>query len=263
MSVSVLRVKTPLTGVSDLPKSPKIPADINKLLHSAVLQIMSVLTLVLLTGSQPLLAAETTFKRFNIGGKALNLAIPASYCLMDKNNPADKMALSALTKSLAGRNELIAQYTNCKELTNWRAGTNKDLSHKGAYQVSAKLKSIDLTGKETATVQNICKFISSKSPDFATAASELESNFNEIPLNQGKKLGISLNEDNLCVAVSVLRLEDTSKNITGQISLYATSVINGRLLYTYLYAPGHKLDEIIQLTEQMKTIHHQNVKANQ
>ncbi len=229
---------------------------------NTLLKIVAATTLIFSSTIHSLSAAETAYQRYNIGGKAVMLAIPPSYCLMDNNNPADKMALSALTKSLAGRNELIAQYTNCKELTNWRAGTQSDLSHKGAYQVSTKLKGVDLTGKEVATVNNICKFISSKSPDFASEAEALETSFEQIPLNQGKKLGISLNEDNLCVAASVLRLEDSKKNINGQISLYATSVINGRLLYTYLYAPGYKINEIMQLTEEIRQIHHLNVKAN-
>lgn len=216
--------------------------------------------------------AETSnsFQRYNVAGQVIKLLTPDTYCLLDQNNPADKMAVTSLAKSLEGRNDVIAQFGNCSELEQWRSGKAKTFEHKGSYQVSSKLKAVDLTGKEKDTVHNICSFLAAKGQPYSEKIKKYEQGFQSIKPNQGERLGIIHEDDNLCIAASVLRseqIDDPSmdKSISTpkvQLSLYATSVIKGRLIYSYLYAPGQNIEDFNDLKKQIIENHQKNQSEN-
>lgn len=267
-------------------KSPKsfnlskaAPASLKATLHPSILKHPNFLTiqiLLVLFGLQisqiNKVRAEpnTSFQTYNISGQEIKLLTPETYCLLDQSNPADKMALTSLAKSLEGRNDVIAQFGNCNELKQWRDGNAQTFDHKGSYQVSSKLKSVDLTGKEQETVHNICSFLAAKGDPYSENIKHLEQGFKAIAPNQGKRLGIIHEDKNLCVAASVLRSEQLDDPSAGktmltpkvQISLYATSIIRGRLIYSYLYAPGKNIEDLNSLNKQIIQNHQLNQAAN-
>ncbi len=195
--------------------------------------------------------AEQLFsKSYSVEGRAVNLSLPKSYCAMDEGNPNDKRLIDAVKLSVKGANEVLMQFADCQELKDWRSGKQKFLNNFGSYQTSLRFKKMNMKGREAATVKEICNVFKKQSqalvdkikPDIDK---RIENAFENVKMNEMKLLGVSHEDSTVCITATFQRLQTEKKTSKDQMNISAVNVLNGLLMFTYLYTPyaGEKVIE--------------------
>jgi len=203
----------------------------------------------------------------DIVGKKVSLALPNGHCLLDKNHPADKMLIEGVKISIKGKNELLSQFANCQELKDWHSGKLKYLNNFGNYQISLKFKETDMTGQEPATIKEICEIfkkqgdtlIEGLKPDMNKRVQE---GFKNVKINEMKSMGVMYQDTTICISGIFQRLKTQDNSIKDQINLTAISILNGRLIFSYLFIPHGDKTEIDQITKTMIKLNRLNQTNN-
>ncbi len=204
---------------------------------------------------------------YNVGGMNIRLALPANYCFMDPSNPNDKLIIDGTKKSVAGQNEVLNVFVDCKELIAWRTGKQKYLNHFGNYQTPEKTKTTSYLGQEAAIVKGICDYFAKQGKKFTETIRE-ESNkaiakaWKDIKLNETRMLGTFHQDGTSCVAGMFQRLQTDDKSIKDQVSIFSVSVLKGRMIFTYLFAPNEETNVVGNLIGKIKTNHADNLNRN-
>lgn len=186
---------------------------------------------------------------------------------MKNNIPTDKLLLDALKISLGKGNELILQFANCEELKMWRAGKLKFLKNYGSYQTSKGLKSIDMRGRERATIREVCNLYKKQgAAQIQSLTQEIEHRLIEglkfIQMNEMKVLGIVYEDETICTMAMYQKLRSDENTIKIQLTILSATILNGRLVFSYLYAPFDDKTKITKLTKQMINLNLYNQKRN-
>jgi len=195
--------------------------------------------------------AEQLFsKSYSVEGRAVNLSLPKNYCAMEENHPSDKRLIDAVKLSVKGANEVLMQFADCQELKDWRSGKQKFLNNFGSYQTSLRFKKMNMKGREAATVKEICNVFKKQSqalvdkikPDIDN---RIENAFENVKMNEMKLLGVSHEDSTVCITATFQRLQTEKKTSKDQMNISAVNVLNGLLMFTYLYTPyaGEKVIE--------------------
>lgn len=205
-------------------------------------------------------------KAVDIGGKTVNLALPENMCEMDPNNPADKRLIDGSKASIKGVNELLMQFADCQELKDWRVGKQLFLDNFGSYQASNKFIKLDFTGKESQSIGQICDVFKKQGAEVLNTVKpevneRIKSGFGDIKLNELKMLGVVHDLEDICAVATFQRLK-TEKNTTkNQLNVYSITVVNGRLLFTYLFSP-EGTDNLKQKSIEIKALNQINQNNN-
>ncbi len=215
-----------------------------------------------------LAGAETKVgSKQNIAGKTVHLGLPDHSCPMDPKNPADKMLIDGVKTSIKGSNELLMQFADCEELKNWRTGKQKYLNNFGSYQTSAKLKSTDLTGQESATVKEICNIFKKQGATLLKNIQpevnrRIKDGFKNIRMNELKMLGIVHEDPTICAAATFQRLRTDGNTLKDQVNVYSVTFLNGRIVFTYLYGPYGEEQMVPRLTKTITDLNNYNQLRN-
>ena len=222
---------------------------------------------VFLLLSLPSLQAESVARKQNIAGKTVFLGLPEKTCPLSPKNPSDRLLIDGVKTSIKGSNELLMQFADCQELKDWRSGKQKYLNNFGSYQTSVRLKATDMTGREQATVAEICKvfkkqgaaMLQNMKPEIDK---RLDDGFKNIKMNELKMLGIVHEDSNICAAATFQRFKTDDQSIKDQINVYSVTFLNGRIIFTYLYAPHGDPDIIPKLTQTITKLNDYNQLRN-
>src|SRR5262245_65976100 len=84
-------------------------------------------------------------KDARIGTASLNLPPPTGYCDLTEQQPSDARMIKVMGDLLAGRNELLAMSADCRQLQNWRGGTQPLLDDYAQYQKLIGAKGCNLS----------------------------------------------------------------------------------------------------------------------
>lgn len=223
-------------------------------------------SLTLVTGAHPAIAEDGNPIETAVGTKKIMLELPAGMCEMDPANPNDKRMIEASKASIRGNNELLMQFVDCKELKDWRSGTRRFLDNFGSYQVSLKLKDVDLTGQETAIVGQVCGVFKKQGAELLDTVKpavneRLKSSFGNIRINEAKMLGIVKEEDNLCAIATLQRVKTEDDTVKDQLTVYSVSLVGGRMIYSYLFTQQGP-DQLAGLTRRITALHQANQAHN-
>ncbi len=244
----------------------------SKKLNSYLVLTSLILGLVGLKAISPLRAENTAtissqIVNKQIAGTKVSLALPSDHCLLDINHPADKMLIESVKISIKGKNELLVQFSNCQELTDWRSGKQKYLNNFGNYQVSLQLKNSDMTGQEPATIKEICRVFKKQGdtlleglkPDMDKRVKE---GFKNVKINEMKSMGAVHQDETICISAIFQRLKTQDNTTKDQINLTAVSILNGRLIFSYLFMPYGDKTEVDQITKTMIKLNRLNQSNN-
>ena len=202
-----------------------------------------------------------------ITGKVVHLAMGEEDCQLDPTYPADKMMLETLDKSLEKSDKALFQFANCQELIEWRRGKQKYLSHIGNYQTARRLKNITVIGQEATTLKQICNNYKKQGAealhhDASLIEKRLEESFKTLPPNNIKMLGVVHISETLCAIASYQQIQREDQSTANQVILLGVSILNNRLIYTYLLAPYSPEDKVTNLIEKLKLLNETNQSRN-
>lgn len=209
---------------------------------------------VLLTGLSVVEAA--TVSR-TIGGRQVNLVIDPDQCELDRNNPSDKRVYELVERALQGQNQLLMSAADCQQLPEWRRGQRPTLDDFTQVQVGLTYINQDLTGRETATVQEICAFLRKQGDAFVAGPMvEFRERFNratgDVKLNETTFIGVVHEDNRACYASLVQKVRTDQGRDKLILSVFAHVVIRGRLLYIYRYTEGESFASMVKLTDLLK-----------
>ncbi len=219
------------------------------------------------TQRQPTDTSKLVSSSHIISGKVVHLAMGEDDCQLDPTYPTDKMMLETVSKSLQKSDKALFQFANCQELTEWRRGKQKYLSHIGNYQTARRLKNITVTGQESTTIKQICNNYKKQGAetlhhDVSLIEQRLEKNFKALPPNNIKMLGVVHISETLCAIASYQRINREDQSTANQVILLGLSILNNRLIYTYLLAPYSPEDKVTNLIEKLKLLNETNQSRN-
>ena len=200
--------------------------------------------------NSPVFAEQPFSKSYSIAGQPVILSLPKGYCAMDEKNPSDKRLIDAVKLSVKGANEVLMQFADCQELQDWRSGKQRFLNNFGSYQTSLRFKNMNMKGREAVTVKEICNVFKKQSqalvdkikPDIDN---RIENAFENVKMNEMKLLGVSHEDSTVCITATFQRLQTEKKTSKDQMNISAVNVLNGRLMFTYLYTP-YKGEKVIE-----------------
>ena len=207
--------------------------------------------------SYSLLQAETVAsKPYMIAGKPVVLALPKNYCVLDATHPSDKTLIDSVEKSVKGFNELLVQFADCQELKEWRSGKQKYLNNLGNYQTSLKFKKTDMTGREAATIKEICTLFKKQSETLMDDIKpeidrRVKEGFKDVEINKMKMIGVVHEDPSVCVTAAFQRLKTENGSVKDQVNISGVSVLNGRLIFSYLYTPSGDEQVVVEKSKAM------------
>ncbi len=198
----------------------------------------------------PVLAEQPFSKSYSIAGQPVILSLPKGYCPMDESNLSDKRLIDAVKLSVKGANQVIMQYADCQELKDWRSGKQRFLNNFGSYQTSLRFINVNMKGREAATVKEICNVFKKQSKELMDKVKpdidkRIENAFDNIKMNEMKLLGVSHEDSTVCITATFQRLQTENKTSKDQMNISAVNVLNGRLMFSYLYTP-YKGEKVIE-----------------
>lgn len=202
-----------------------------------MLQIPFILAILLGT------AFAALAKEVKIGDASIALTMPAGYCELDGKNAADTRVLTATEKLVAGGgNQLLAFSAECEQLSDWRAGKRRLLDNFAQYQTRVSLIDKPLPVPPTEVVKQICaagrtqgeKIVSVLAPDIHA---RIEETLRRVKMNETRFLGVLDEDSTACYAALLQKLQTEIGTDKAQIAVFATTIVKGKFVYFYLFAP--------------------------
>jgi hypothetical protein len=176
-----------------------------------------------------------------LGTTKLSLPAPAGQCELHASNPQDAPLLSTL-KRMTVRNtyRILATFADCNQLKSWRSD-QRGFEIFSQYQTLQKMvdkeypPTRDILEKECAFMKDQTAATVKKMPkDINQRARKLSE---VLQLNQGASLGMVAQDKKACYTLTLGKGEDRVGLEKTQIALMSLSIIKGKIIYFYLFAP--------------------------
>jgi hypothetical protein len=203
------------------------------------------------------LCIAATAKDAKVGGVLLKLPPPPGYCELDPSERSDLRLLSMLEGVFrSSGNRLLVVSADCTQLDDWRAGNRKFLDNLAQYQTRIALENSDYSTNGAETIRTVCnetrregeKMIAGIEPDVRARYEEVLKN---VKLNETRFIGVLGEEPTICYAALVTRIAADGAEKT-QIIVWATTIVGGKIVYLYLFAPDVGGNSIADVFVQVK-----------
>jgi hypothetical protein len=172
-----------------------------------------------------------------IGSATLQLVLPAGMCQIDTTVPEDAAYVAAIESGLAGTNKLLGAFADCNELAQWRS-SKKMFAEYGYYQTPVAM--IDALATPE-TVADVCRELRSQGERMLDEAQgdltlRTQRALTGLQVSQVRSLGVIGEEANVCYS-AVMRNVDDEGEARLQDLVFALTMLKGKLLFLYVYAP--------------------------
>jgi hypothetical protein len=195
-----------------------------------------------------------------IGDVPLRLPQPAGYCEMDPVLASDAPLIGRLHATMTKTgNRLLVISADCAELKDWRNGERPDLDHMAQYQTILELENEPLPDTPEKMIKNYCANMHGLAGRLsgATGAQSVEARAEEasrfLDLKEIKLLGVVGEEPAVCYAATLQKFKVDTQEATTQMAIIATTLIKGKVVQLYLFAPYTGHATIAQLLAQQRT----------
>jgi hypothetical protein len=180
-------------------------------------------------------------KDVKVGDVALELPLPPGHCELDVVQASDAPLVAAVHSRLRKiGHRLLNLSADCGELRDLRNDKRRDLDHMAQYQTVANLEEGPLPDTPELVVKGYCDELRLRGdPSIAVLSPDARATraFEMLKVNQGTFLGI-IDEDKLVCYASLLEKSKTeSGGEKAQVTVFAITVIKGKVISHYLYAP--------------------------
>jgi hypothetical protein len=195
------------------------------------------------------LCVTAAAKDAKVGGVLLKLPAPPGYCELDPSERSDLRLFSLLEGMFKNSgNRLLAISADCTQLEDWRAGNRKFLDNFAQYQTRIALENSDYTRNGAESIRAICKEMQEQGEKITTGIEQdVRARYEEIlknlKLNETRFIGVLGEEPTICYAAVVTRIAADGAEKT-QTTVWATTIVGGKIVYLYLFAP-HVTDNSI------------------
>lgn len=203
----------------------------------------------------------------SIGGRAVVLVLDPDQCLLERGHPSDQRVYDIVEKGLSGQNELLLAAADCKQIPPWREGIKPTLDDFTQVQIGLQYRTVDLKGRETSTVREICAALKKHGETLlAGPVNQVRDRFNKmsdsVKLNETQFVGVVHEDDTACYA-SLLQKVRTDQGADKMIlCVYAHVVVRGRLLYIYRYTEGDNYASMVRSTDLLRKSVQAQIDAN-
>jgi len=179
-------------------------------------------------------------KDARIGTASLNLPPPTGYCDLTEQQPSDAHMIKVVGDLLAGRNELLAMSADCRQLQNWRAGTQPLLDDYAQYQTLIAAKDANLSRADT--VKRSCAQIRAEGEKILAGGvpeinKRMEAVLKDIKINESRLVGVLAEDADACYFALVQKMKTEAGADKTQLIMTAVTILKGKILYYYLYTP--------------------------
>jgi hypothetical protein len=185
------------------------------------------------------LSASASCRPLQIGSVSLNMPAPPGFCELDESKAPDKRMLAA-TRGMLTSTTLLAFFADCNQLDQWRSNklpllkniimvqTETAWSDRRVVADDIKASCADMRANGEKTT----------SDGFSDVKSRAKTLVKKMDFTGQQFLGV-LEETpgSVCYAALINRFKaETGTNVV-QITNFATTVVNERLVYIYFFAP--------------------------
>jgi hypothetical protein len=198
------------------------------------------------------LCLTASAKDAKIGDVLLKLPPPPGYCEVDPSRPSDLLFSAVMERSLKNTgNRLIALSADCTQLKDWRAGKRKLLDNLAQYQTKIDYESLHYGADAAEFIKGVCdllraegeKLLTGMEPDMRARWKEILKN---VKVNETRFIGVLGEEPGTCYMAVLQRAAIDGRDKT-QIAVGATTIVGGKLVYLYLWAPHVSANSIVDL----------------
>lgn len=211
--------------------------------------------------------ADAATVSVSIGGRQITLVVDQDQCEMDRNNVSDARVYELVERGLEGNNQLLMAAADCGQLKEWRMGSRPTLDDFTQAQVGLANRNLELTGRETATVKQICSQLRQQGDAIvAGPVAQTRERFNrateDVKLNETTFIGVVNEDDQACYASLVQKVRTDQGRDKIILCVFANVVVRGRLIFLYRYTEGESFASVVRLTDLLKVAVAAHLDAN-
>ena len=196
--------------------------------------------------------------RVDIGGTTLILAPPAGWCGMNANKISDARLLGILREGMERTgNTLVTAYANCDELERWRSTRQRTLNNYGIVAFENALRGFDYPGTDASFVSELRETLEAAGHEYIEDLLEhtvelVEDVLPTVTMGVPAAFGI-IGEDEISLYTGAV-MPIVTEFGDSKVSIYssAISLLRGKIVYTYLYAPYEGADVATRLLDDHK-----------
>src|SRR4051812_36414517 len=173
-----------------------------------------------------------------IGNEPVQLVLPNGMCQVERSKPADAAYVDAIESGLAGTNKLLAAFAECDQLSDWRSSKKMFLEY-GYYQSPVGMLDTVATPD---MVTEVCRELRSQGEKMlddlkGDLTQRTERAIKGLQVNELRSLGVVGEDGNACYSAALRNLQAESAQQKLQDLVFAITVLRGKLLFFYVYAP--------------------------
>jgi hypothetical protein len=204
-------------------------------------------------------AVPVAAKDATVGTTSLALPPPTGSCELDANQASDARMMKAVEGMLAPTsNRLLAMSADCTQLDQWRTGKRPLLDNMAQYQTLTAWENTALPDTPEKTIKDACsemrtqgeKLVADMTPDVKARAEQV---LKTVKINEMKFLGVVGEDANVCYAAMLQKFHTEVGTDKTQATVFATTIVKGKLVYFYLFAPYVSGDTVTDLLAQQRT----------
>jgi hypothetical protein len=194
-----------------------------------------------------------------IGDVPLRLPQPAGYCELDPVLASDAPLIGRLHTTMTKTgNRLLVISADCGELRDWRNGKRQDLDHMAQYQTIIELENEPLPSTPEQMIKNYCANMNTLGSQSTGATAQDAQERAELAskllrLNEIRFLGVVAEDPFVCYAATLQKFKIDTHDPTTQLAIIATTLLRGKVVQFYLFAPYAGQKSITQLMTQQRT----------
>ena len=216
-----------------------------------------------LAGTATAQVATRPTKTVDIGGRPVQLVVPAGQCELDRRHQFDASVLDLATRAVAGANEMLLHTAECVSLDGARTGRVQYLSDFTQVQVALQFKGTELRGQEAAAAKEICQSLRTDGAQIEKqTGAEIKDRVKNlqagIAVNETRALGVLGEDQNACYSGILMNVRTPTGETRLILGVYAMGVLNGRLVFLYRFAgnpAAGAVDNMVQLQQQLMRDH--------
>lgn len=193
----------------------------------------------------------------SIGKAKIELVAPNGYCALEASRAADQQVLSVVQTALGAGNRLIGMSADCSQLEDIRQGKPKPLANYAQYQTLTALMDGALPTAPASFIKQICTMMRAEGEKIMGQLepgmkSRMEFAAKNAKVNSVNLVGVLDEEDEVCYFAALISAVMPNGAKNDQLSLGAVTVVNGKLVYYYLFRPYAKPDDVTAALKQQK-----------
>jgi hypothetical protein len=192
-----------------------------------------------------------------VGGVTLELPPPSGYCEADASSAVDRPLFDYMNAAARPGTRLLTISAECGQLIEWRTGRRPALDNYAQHHTITLWENTPLPAPPAALIDQTCtalrsqggQVMSQMGPDIKD---RIERALKDVKVNEFKFMGVLGQDPNACYASLVARMRMESGEEIEQASVFATTIVRGKVIYYILYARFVNADTLTGMLAQLR-----------